>query len=211
MSDFNEFVYSIVSYVPANIVEVKPGVIPNKFHFKASNITTPTIKIIREGFHYVYLDETRGSMKVKLTADEIANAICNDYISAQLQVDSQCMPAFFALPNRVSEIELKGIYLELTEERLEWQNRWFTSMAMMADDDWKKYQRHNAVSDLQRIGARHIGWSEIQHPWMGNPAVAEFEKCPVCLTPLKLGAIVCSSCKCIIDEEKYRQFSFVSN
>jgi hypothetical protein len=201
---------TIVSLVPLAIREEKPGLIPSSFNIAESKGGEPEILHVTTAMHYVYLDETRGSLPVKNPPEDVARAVVEDYVNAQLGVTEDARPALFWLPGIHNAIEVKLAAKTQLAEALVKQLAWFRILCRIADGDWNQYQRHNVISDTQRKAAEILGLSAKEHIWMGISAADSFTRCRACTAPVPNGAIICPTCKCVIDEEKYKSLAFAS-
>lgn len=200
---------TVVSLVPFDIREEKPGLIPNSFFLPASDMKTPQLLKVGTARHYVYLDQDRGHLPVRTPSTELATSIVRDYITAQQRVAPDAQPALFWIPGnyQVPNQVLKD-FPDQVEEALAKQVTWFTRVCQQADDDWHKYHRHTVVSDVQRRMAQILGWSAENHEWMAPNLTAVGVRCPACGTLAMMGAVVCSQCQCILDVERYKTLQF---
>lgn len=199
---------TVVSLVPFEIREEKPGMLPNSFYIPASDMKFPQTLRVGTGRHYVYLDQDRGHLPVRTPSTEVAASVVRDYVTSQAKVGIDAQPALFWVPGEKSGTEILKEYNDFVISALAKQNRWFTLVCQQADDDWTKYHRHTVVSDIQRLMATILGWNPDQHEWMAKNATAVGSHCPACGTLLPLGAAVCSSCRCIIDSERFKTLQF---
>ena len=199
---------TVVSLVPFNLREEKPGLLPGTFIIPASDMKTPQTLKVGTSRHYVYLDQDRGHLPVRTPSTEVAASIVRDYITSQQRVGPEAQPAIFWLAGSFSPKQILEDYSELVSESLEKQHRWFTLVCQQADDDWSKYHRHTVVSDVQRKMAQILGWNPEQHEWMAPNMTAIGTRCPACGTLAMMGAVVCSQCQCILDAEKYKTLQF---
>jgi hypothetical protein len=171
---------TVISFVPFDIDAEKPGLYPPYFHIKASDMKTPEVLHISTAYHFAYLDETRGSLRVANPSDTVARAIVEDYINSQLSVDDNSKPALFWAPERITAAEAKEKFKLDIAKHLQSQKKWFTNVAMLADNDWNRYHQHNVVSDFQRKCAEYIGWTASQHEWISPLTTIEGSRCPYC-------------------------------
>jgi hypothetical protein len=200
---------TVISIVPFIIDENKPGLIPSRYVIAPSVNGEPQILHVGTAIHYVYIDETRGSLQVRDPSFEIAKSIVQDYVNSQLGISEDAGPGIMYVNREMSLSEVKTILkLELMKLKLR-QNRWFENICRIADDDWTRYQKHTVISDFQRTAAETLGWDSSKHPWMKIQA-SELKpnKCPACSTPVSENSIVCSNCRCILDKEKYEKLAF---
>jgi hypothetical protein len=199
---------TVVSYMPFPINEEKPGLFPPRYHIDASDMKTPSLLKIGTANHFVYLDESRGTLRVPDPSDQVARSICEDYIESQLGVDDDARPALFWVPEDVSAEEIKEkMKIEIARYLLK-QKQWFTNVCMLADNDWNRYHQHNVISAFQRQCAKFIGLKQSEHEWMSPLTTMESNACPACGTSVAKGVIICPNCKLILDKEKAKEFEF---
>ena len=199
---------TVVSLVPFDIREEKPGLIPNSFFLPASDMKVPQVLKIGTARHYVYLDQDRGHLPVRNPSTEVAASIVRDYITSQLRVGPDSQPALFWVPDVKMPSQIMAENADLVKEALKKQITWFTLVCQQADDDWTKYHRHTVVSDVQRKMARLLGWSPEQHEWMTSDLITTGIRCPACGTLGVPGAAVCAQCQCVLDSERYKNLQF---
>lgn len=199
---------TVVSLVPFEIREEKPGLFPHVFSLPASDMKMPQVLEVGTARHYVYLDQDRGHLPVRTPSTEVATAVVRDYITSQPRVSPDSQPALFWVPGSKNPVQIIKEHLEQMNESLKKQQRWFTSVCQQADDDWAKYHRHTVVSDVQRKMAQILGWNAEQHEWMSPNVTAIGTRCPACGTLSLMGAVVCSQCQCVLDAERYKTLQF---
>lgn len=201
---------TLVSLVPFPITEEKPGLIPNRFHIDPSDCVIPSLLHVEDAAHFIYLDEERGSLRVKDDAEQVARSLVYDYTSAQLAVTENAGPGMFWVPGKLKLKDIEEDFAHKIIEASERQKRWFTIICRIADDDFAKYHQHNVISDFQRIAATFLGLNPKEHIWMNLKEEVRVEKvdCFGCGTPVNLNIAVCPVCTCILDEEKYAKLNF---
>lgn len=184
---------TVISLVPFEIDAHKPGLYPPHFHIEASDMKTPKLLHVGTAFHFLYLDETRGSIRVPNPSDIVARAIVDDYINSQLSIDDEARPALFWVPERINleEIE-KKFKVDIFRYHMK-QRKWFENVARLADNDWTRYQQHNVISDFQRKCARIIDWKPEEHKWMSQVLISDENNssCPFCGVQVSKGLPVC--------------------
>ena len=201
---------TIVSIVPFPIIETKPGIYPGNFRINAANSTSqPELLVIGDSKYHVELDENR-TITVPCDSAKVAHSIVEDYIISNLAFDreKEAAPGIFWKPGRH---DLTSVTINFSSDLLqarENQQRWFTELVKIADDDWEKTRQHRAISDMQRYAAKSLG---MDRPWIivskdVNKDIAK--KCIACQSIVSIEAIVCPTCKCIIDPEKYKTLQF---
>ncbi len=198
---------TVVSLVPFPIMEEKPGLFPPRFHIAASDMKIPSILKVSTCSHFVYLDESRGTLRVPDPSDQVARSICADYIESQLGVDETAKPALFWLPEDLTVGKIITTFSDLITEKLALQKKWFLNVSMLADNDWQRYKQHNVISSFQRKAAEIIGWNSREHEWMSPMTTMESTSCPACGTSVVKGIVICPTCKCVLDEVRAKELN----
>lgn len=200
---------TLISVVPFPIAEFKPGIYPGFFEIPACNRGVPEILVIRDSVYHVEIDENR-TITVKCPAEDIAKSVVNDYITSNLEYNTEddSAPGFFFKPGRLD----LGLVLAKFEKDLIYhkdrQNRWFQRLVKLADDDWEKTRQHRAISDIQRYAAKSLN---LIRPWIITPVPVSNEqliKCGACQSSIDSKAVICPHCKCILNMEQYKKFQF---
>jgi len=199
---------TVISFVPFEIFEEKPGIYPGTFRVPASDGKTPQLLVVGESVTYVYVpgSEPPRSLEVKTPSYEIARSIVQDYHDAQLGVNLERGPALFWTFGVLTPREVPLKLATETKVALQRQQGWLQQLVMLADDDWEKIRQHLAITDMQRFAARALG---LERPWLIPPRPAEVKACPACGTSVIPDAVICATCKCVVDSEKYKALSFV--
>lgn len=201
---------TVVSLLPFPLAEFKPGLIPGIYNLPPSDGDVPSILVINEAKHNVYIDETRGSLGVRDASDEVARSIVEDFLAAQLGVSDGCHPGIFWVVGSWDAEEIPSQFgLELMRAKLA-QKRWFVEVCKIADNDWNRYHQHNVISDFQRKAAELLGYTKESHEWMAPSLVMSSQKCPACSSVVSAGITICPNCRCILDKEKYETLEFAN-
>jgi len=189
----------VISLVPFDIREEKPGLLPSRYFIPASDMKIPSLLKVSHARHYVYLDESRGALGVPDTSDQVARSIVEDYIESQLGVDDEARPALFWIPEELKIEQVQEKFKVDIFKRLQIQKKWFLNMVMIADNDWSKYHQHNVISSTQRKMADFIGWNPREHEWMSPMTTMKSSSCPYCGTSVPEGFSRCGNCKEVIN------------
>lgn len=184
---------TVISLVPFEIKAHKPGLYPPHFQIEASDMKTPQVLHVGTAYHFLYMDETRGSIRVPNPSDTVARAIVDDYVNSQLSIDDEARPALFWVPERISVDEVKEKFKVEIFKFLMKQKKWFLNVAMLADNDWSRYHQHNVISSFQRKCADFIGWNSQEHEWMSPQTTMRSSACPFCGISVPEGLPVCSN------------------
>jgi hypothetical protein len=198
---------TVISLVPFDIREEKPGLVPPRFFIPASDGKTPQIIHVDTATHFVYLDENRGHLQVKNPSDVIAKSIVHDYCHSQLGLDDEAGPALFFVPEDLTLDEVMKKYNVEIARKLRRQRKWFVNLCKVADDDWRKYHQHNVISDFQRTCAELLGLNPKEHEWMDAMGMMNNlnKYCPYCYMSIPKEAPVCSNCSRVLDPAMVKQ------
>jgi len=198
--------YTVVSLLPYPIKETKPGIIPSYYQIPASRNNIPSILPVGEAIHW--LESPFGGnpppapIKMTHTPREVANAIVNDLIEAQLGLESDAMPGLFALEGHLKVDDVVKKHPAQLKEAGDRQKRWFITLVRIADDDWNRYHQHKFVSDLQRYAAKYLG---LDREWIGQTLSEVMLQCPLCKEYVRGDAIIHSACGFVLDKVAYKK------
>lgn len=209
---------TLISIVPFEIHEFKPGLIPGQFDIAASLDGEPQCKLIGESIYYVFIDETRGSLKISDPSYKVAKSICDDYNSAQIVASLDAHPGLSWELGEWTPKQIKERFKNKLESMVHKQLNWFLELVKLADDDWEKTRHHYSISDTQRFAAKALDpTNSRQRPWiMVNPLdkpiieVTATKTCPACGSDVPSTAVICRYCNHILDQAKYEKMSFAT-
>lgn len=198
---------TVISLVPLQICEEKPGLFPPRFVIEESDTVIPQVLHVSNATHYVYLDESRGMLQVKDPSDVVARAIVNDYCTSQLGTSDEVGPALWWIDERLHADEVMSKQSAKINEMRNRQRGWFINLAKIADDDWTRYHKHTVISDFQRKIATLLDLNPEDHEWMTPLAMIQdmTKPCPFCHTSLPLSSVICTACNQIIDYKRMKQ------
>jgi hypothetical protein len=166
--------------------------------------------VVEEGIHYVYLSSNDQQLKVRTPSYEIARSVVQDYISAQIGLNSEAdaSPALFWLPGCLSAADVSVRHANEVKLELERQNRWFENLVVLADDDWEKSRQHKFISDIQRFAARALGQ---ERPWLITARYTEAQgECFACRSAVRKDAIICHNCKAVLNAARIKEVTFAN-
>jgi hypothetical protein len=199
---------TVVNLLPIQLNEPKPHMLPSHFVIPAAVSQNgklfPTVTHIEEGIHYIpnpLIDEGKpgSSIKQVTTPNEMARSIVEDYVTANVALGEDAEPGLFWVEGRLTLEEVREFHADKLFDAERKQINWFRNLCAMADADWQKNHNMLAVSDLQRIAARHLG---VRKDWV-DMAVQESVNCRFCTMPMPPLAIICPNCKEIVNKEAY--------
>lgn len=196
---------TIVSLLPVEFDERKPGIYPGTCHIPAAKTGDFEIGVIGDGNCPVYLDESRGSLSVMQTAETLAKSFVNDYINACLAVDweGKIYPGLFWVAGEQTKATIKSGFKPQLEDAKQAQDRWFLALIRMADDDWNKNRSNRVITNLQRFAAEAMKDVVGNREWNSALVVENYKACKFCTSRIPSAALVCPVCsrQQVSDEE----------
>lgn len=142
-----------------------------------------------------------GVVSIPILSEEIADSFVKDHIRASVcVVPGFAEPGIFYLPEKV-DAPLILINSKLMEVRAK-QKQWYIKLVEQAESDYKRTGNVRAVGLLARIAARRLS---LQYEWTTEENVRqeEINKCPVCTSIVNPNAVVCMTCKYVLDRKRY--------
>lgn len=200
---------SVISILPYEIRESKPNLYPGNFTIPAGNVLAPGVLSVAVSRFYIPMAFGAPSMTAHSPAYEVARSIVNDYVGALLGAGEDMRPGIFVVDKRYkSSEEAKADLINELPKHLEAQRKWFFSLVNMADQDFRKHGRIDAVSDLQKLAAKELNIRD--RPWLQDITQLSINNCPACFAPVNALAAICGSCRYVLDEAKYAKMKFAT-
>jgi hypothetical protein len=194
---------TIVSIVPIKIRIPAPHINPSIYEIPAAKIGEIQTLVIGEVTYPIYMGEGRSIINKEL-AFTTAEQLSQQYVGAQLGLGEDCQPGIFIVPGNFSPDQIKTNFPAELDKATNQQRNWFAKLVNEGDDCWNKFHRSAAISELQR---KACTWLGIEREW--NIDVAkEVKKCPACKGVLPDGAVICMSCRTIINQKAYKELGF---
>jgi hypothetical protein len=147
---------TVVSLMPKKISEEKPGLFPGTFTLEPAPKGSFSLLHVGVSHYYVYLDSTRGSLRVPELGSQIAKSIVEDYIGAQIAISDERRPGLFWVRGHASPEDINTKFVKELDEARAKQLNWFRALVMLGDDNWKRYGTHTSVSGVQRMAAKEL-------------------------------------------------------
>lgn len=196
--------FTVVSFLPIAIPsETKPGLYPGAFALPASDGKRPVVLHVDNSITYVYLDENRGSLPVRVAAEEVANSIVNDFCkSVPNYINGHASPALFCVPGELTPKQVFDNHKQECIDALEQQRNWFIELVKAADDTWEKFHQHRMISALDRFAANALGE---EREWNLDKRAETHTKCFVCQSVISSDAIKCPICREVVKPEEYKK------
>lgn len=197
---------TILSIYPEALRESKPGLHPGIYQLPACpDVRRPILIPIKPASHFIYIGDKR-TYEVVNKAYDLARSIVYDIITSSLTATENAHPGFLALPGEVQYTELFTTYKDQVKAIQDIQANWFRSLVELADDYWNKYHTYNSISEIQRKAAQFLNLKDRE--WMSVTNSEVSNNCPVCQSLISPNAVVCKVCKAILDDKRYKEFSF---
>lgn len=205
-------VSTIVSIIPIGTKETKPGLYPSIYTIPPCiNDNEPVLVHVESAVHLVNLPDDRPPMRVLTPSWEVCRSIVEDFFDGQLQIDDDSRPGLAFVKSQevnLSDFKTDSRLQALLKHLKEMQRNHYMLVVRTADDDWTHYHSHKVISDYQRFAARALGL-HVKKEWAVSITTNTMPNtCPACMTPVPVGIIVCPTCKCVIDVEKFKNLQF---
>lgn len=199
---------TILSLLPFNLVETKPGLNPNEYYINKSENDKIGITIIPNTVHYLVNPDPLSDakevrhIKVPVPAIELAQSIINDYISSLLAVSPpDAVPGLIAVRGDYNDVKEASVtFIKEIMFMRNAQNNWFKNLVDIADDTWSKSKSPVGISDLQRHACRSLDY---KREWLNPVPSEQLTKCPICKGTVNEGALKCVACGFIINKVEY--------
>lgn len=199
---------TVFSIVPYEIREFRPGLFPGNFLIAACrDEKQPERLVVGASEHIMEVGDKR-PIRVVTPSFEVARSIVSDFLNGQLWTNDEAKPGICYVQGDISIKDFLEKTPEKHNEMKANQRHWFVNVCKKTDDDWMKYKHHRVVSNQARLAARFLG---LDPEWLRAETVGlQYRKCPACSTANDQNNAVCVSCRCILDEAKYKSLKFAT-
>lgn len=190
---------SVISIVPVDIDEFKPGLYPGHFKIpKCLDVNKPEILHVTGSVQMFQIAGQRNPLPVETISITIARAIVNDYCSSQLV---QGNPGITFMFGRISVSEILSKHKKILDELISAQKEWFINLVKLADNDWQHYKHHRVISETSRFAARALGF--LDREWLIDLyTTGSTTKCRWCEQVISKTQVICHHCRGVQDNEK---------
>lgn len=197
---------TVVSIVPFPLeMEEKPGICPGRFSIPAAVNGVPQVLVVRKSTAQVFIPGDRPPLIVDVAPAEVARSIVDDYVMSQLAASPEARPGITWFPGELTSRDAITKHSSVMAELREKQRKWFLRLVEIADTDWTRYKSHRVIADFQRHACKELGltrdWSIVVEP--EAPI-----QCPACKSMVSSGVVVCPTCRCVLDPERYKTMQF---
>jgi hypothetical protein len=200
---------TVFSIAPFLVYQFMPGLYPGRFEIPAClDDSKPQRLLISASEHMMYVANQKRPTRIVTPSFIIAQAIVNDFLDGQLWTSPDSHPGICYLQGDVSLekflINNKDIFSEMRKS----QKNWFVRICKETDNEWEKFHHHRVVSDQAKFAAKTLG---LEPEWLSAEIKGfTFTKCPACGTANNSNNAVCMTCRCILNDEKFKALKFAS-
>lgn len=194
---------TIVSIMPYQIIEKKPTLFPGVFSVPAGSYENPGILVIGASSWWREIDEDQPLLEVPVSSFHVAQSVVNDYCNAQLgNNNTNRKPGLFYVTGDKTVAQIKKEHSAELNKAAALQKEWYISLVKIADVLWARSQGNPlSVSDTARAAAKFL---QLDKPWMQDFKQMAMVNCPACGALRVNSYPVCSSCKTIVDPERFK-------
>jgi hypothetical protein len=196
---------TVFSICPYELHEFKPGLYPGHYYIPAClDDRLPNRLVVGPSEHMMTIGGQKRPLRVTTPSYEIAAAIVRDFLNGQLYTEADKHPGICWIQGDVS---LENLNQETHQEMKTTQKKWMVLVVQKTEDDWKKYKNSRVVSDQARFAVRALGLETPE--WMKIEEVGlAFNACPACNTKNDPDNVICTNCKCVLNEAKFAKLKF---
>lgn len=199
---------TLFSIAPFGSFENKPGLYPGNFKIEACfDDSKPFRLVIGASNHIISIGGRKEPIMVTQPSFEVAASVVRDFLDGQMFASPEAHPGICWVQGDVSLSKFILEHKDLYEEMKLAQKRWFVLLVQKTTDDWNRYHHSRVVSDPARFAVRALGIDPPEWMTMEHTALS-FETCPACGTKNDRQNAVCTNCRCILNDEKYKKLSF---
>lgn len=201
-------VSTVVSILPYQLEERKPGLIPGVFRFPKVEKGDFFLLSVERCVHPVYLDEARPRLIVPDPSDMVAMSIVNDHkASVHGYVPDVAEPGIAWVYGEWGNTEegkkrFKAEQAALLTDMVRKQEAWFNTVIQLADDDWSRYHRHSFITPIQKHAALYFGLAK---DWLIEQDIKEaMSRCKFCFQMIDPRATICAHCHGDQSKDQYQ-------
>jgi hypothetical protein len=181
---------------PNPITTTKPGLFPDNYTIPEGSLDEFSTFVVSDSYYMVPLPMSGGrSIKRPVPAEELGQAIVNDYVRSLIGYSHNIRPCLFVVPDEPTREEIiKNHAEELAEGRLK-QLAWYGKLIETADEDWNKHRSHRSITQIQKKAAAALG---LKREWiMALESKTEVDQvdCLFCFSKIHPQATICPVCR----------------
>lgn len=200
MPEFQD-ISTILSIVPVEIKEFKPGIYPGQFNIDAcADPKKPIVYYVYGSKQMVAVAGHKEPIAIDTPSFTIAKAIVNDYNAGHMFSTGDARPGLTFVQGKKTFEEISKEFPTVLPQLVKEQRNWYVALVKMADNDWARYKSHKAISDLSKIACRSLA---LEREWLVDEYTSEMNvRCKACFQPLNKEQVVCHHCRAIQDNNK---------
>ena len=201
---------TIVSTLPVQLDEFKPGLIPDRFVIEPAKKDDFSIKVIGDCRQFFLGSDPNAPPMVSVVgAVGVARSIISDFSESAMGTSTtpnlegiQPIPGLFFIEGSLTKPQIVKEHAESLNTAFKNTRAWFENLVFQADDEWAKTRQRGMITDMQRVACRWLGYDK---EWNFNTLIAQSSTCWSCRTNIHPDALVCSGCKAILKPEEYKK------
>lgn len=199
---------TIISIIPFEFVEFKPGVYPGSFRIpECLDEKNPTLFYVGQSEAVMQVPNAE-PLHIVTPSQTIARSIVEDFVNAQLWTTPTARPGIACLPGLVTKVALDSLHGKVLDNLRAQQRAWFVNVCNHTSSEWNQYKSIRVVSHVARFAAKYLG---LDPEWLAvEVAGFQMEKCPACRTPCPNDAIVCAHCRAVLNKTTYAKLAFAA-
>lgn len=209
IQQFPNDISTVFSIVPFEVFEFKPGLYPGSFKVPAClNDSEPESLVIGASEHLMSIGGKKEPIRIMTPSYQIAQSVVTDFLDGQMWTNPDAHPGICWIQGKVATTTFLKDHIDIYNRIKTKQKNWFVRLCKETDNAWAKTQNHRVVSDQARFASKFLGLDPI---WMRAEEIGfTYKKCPACSIANDPANAVCTGCRCILDEEKYKSLKFAS-
>lgn len=196
---------TIVSLYPGRLEETKPGLIPNTFVIegpkKAGEFTVTHVTDVKSLTDPI---GGRAGMFIPVLAEELAQSLVYDFLLSKIGSDDNQGPGLFWVKGTWTKEDIAKKFPELLSIHKKRQEQWFLDQILVADTDWARKRSHLVITQDAKWAAEWLGQEREWLMSIDKITQVTSQTCKGCASVIPAAAIVCSQCRTIQDEAKYK-------
>lgn len=199
---------TVVSTLPIEINESKPGLIPGTFVIPPCKKDDFSLLVI-DDCQTVHLNPNPDmpNMIIPEPAERVAKAIVRDYRDSAMGTSSRQesdgsvgIPGLFYVVGNVNKSDILTKHKDLLEQARKNTQTWFKNLVAQADDDWVKTKQRRMITDLARVACNNLG---LEREWNYDSLSNQSMTCPWCRSAINPESIKCANCLEIVNQAAY--------
>jgi len=197
---------TVLSICPFETIEIKP-IARGYFKIPAAPKDDFVLVLIEESSYIQRLPATDHNIVVPVASHHIAKSIVDDFINTVIEASDEAGPGMMWFDHKLTREQVLKDHSEELKALFERQIQWFKNLCRLADDDWSQYKKIGLISGHQRYAAQYLGYKPAWLPEY-NPNSGLID-CPACFSKIDARAVICISCKAVLDKKKALEFGII--